>query len=108
MYRIWRYSSYYMRNEVFFIDNIMDMEQVYNQIISGNIDIVNDLSIDDAKIIIRKLITALKNERELSMSIADVHINLLNKIYEERIRMLQEQEEEEKWKRRQSEMSFLY
>lgn len=97
-----------MRNEVFFIDNIMDMEQVYNQIISGNIDIVNDLSIDDAKIIIRKLITALKNERELSMSIADVHINLLNKIYEERIRMLQEQEEEEKWKRRQSEMSFLY
>ena len=108
MYRIWRYSSYYMRNEVFFIDNIMDMEQVYNQIISGNIDIVNDLSIDDVKIIIRKLITALKNERELSMSIADVHINLLNKTYEERIRMLQEQEEEEKIKRRQSEMTFLY
>ena len=94
--------------EVFFIDNIMDMEQVYNQIISGNIDIVNDLSIDDVKIIIRKLITALKNERELSMSIADVHINLLNKTYEERIRMLQEQEEEEKIKRRQSEMTFLY
>ena len=89
---------------MFFIDNIMDLEQVYNQIISGNIDIVNDLSIDDVKIIIK----SLKKERKLNGCVADIHMNLLNRIYEVNEKIMKEQKEEEKIKRRQAEMTFLY
>ena len=93
---------------MFFIDNIMDLEQVYNQIISGNIDIVNDLSIDDVKIIIKTLVKSLKKERKLNGCVADIHMNLLNRIYEVNEKIMKEQKEEEKIKRRQAEMTFLY
>ena len=95
-------------NEVFFIDNIMDMEQVYNQIISGNIDIVNDLSIDDVKIIIKTLVQSLEKERKLNGCVAAIHMTLLNRIHEVNEKIMKEQKEEEKIKRRQSEMTFLY
>ena len=87
---------------------ITDMEQIYNQIISGNIDIVNDLNIDDIKIIIQHLVTSLKKERKLNGCVADIHMNLLNRIHEVNEKIMKEQKEEEKIKRRQSEMTFLY
>lgn len=94
--------------EVFFIDNITDLKQIYSQIIAGNLDIVDDLNIDDTKIIIKTLVKSLKKERKLNGCVADIHMNLLNRIHEVNEKIMKEQKEEEKIKRRQSEMTFLY
>ena len=80
----------------------------YDQIIHGNLACVDDLNIDEIKIIIKTLVKSLKKERELNGCVADIHMNLLNRIHEVNEKIMKEQKEEEKIKRRQSEMTFLY